>query len=218
MDPYEIPRGAVIVSGKPYPCAARVKGWKETGLEFRPGRGARKRQALPNLIVLHHTGGEGDAAGVYRVLNERGLGIEFVIDREGVVWQHCDPALVDTFDAGNINARSIGIEMISCGLAPLPKASLDRGTYSAKINGHEFTFAKFYEKQLVAMGALLDTLTLACRIPRVFATAPGLLDPEAMRVHRGVLGHYHASAIKTDPGTQPFDWLRAQGYKAAEHA
>src|SRR5687767_6927555 len=79
--PYEVPRGKIILGGRSYPCAVETKIWHEHGMEFKPGKGARKRgTAVPNLIVGHYTGGEGTGESVFRVLNERSLGIEFVID------------------------------------------------------------------------------------------------------------------------------------------
>lgn len=215
MQPYEVPQGRITISGKPVGCASPVRNIETHGMQFKPGAGARKRLASPNLIVLHHTGGEGDAAGVYRVLQERGLGIEYVIGRTGIIWEMADPAKVDTFDAGNVNARSVGIEIISCGLAPLPKTAQDRGTYEARVNGHAFTFAKYYEAQLKAVADLCDSLTTGLRIPRIYATTPGLMAPAVLALFRGVIGHYQCSAIKNDPGTQPFDYLQARGYSAS---
>lgn len=218
MEPFEIPRGRITISGKPVPCASEVRNIEKHGMQFRVGRGARKRVETPNLIVLHHTADEHDAAGVFRVLNERMLGIEYVIDREGVIWEMADPARVDTFDAGNINARSVGIEIVSCGMVPLFKRALDRGTYEANINGQDFTYAKFYGPQLKAMADLCDSLTLGLRIPRVFATRPGVLSPDVLKRFRGIIGHYQASSIKPDPGPQPFEYLRSRGYAPSEFA
>lgn len=218
MDPYEVPRGLITISGKPVPCASVVRTIREHGMQFVVGRGARKRTATPNLIVLHHTAGEGDAAGVYRTLNEKGLGIEYVIDREGLIWEMADPAKIDTYDAGNVNARSVGIEIISCGLAPLPKRAQDRGTYAATISGYGFTFAKFYPVQLQAMADLCDSLTLGLRIPRVYATKPGLLAPEILAKFKGIIGHFHCNGIKNDPGTQPFEYLQQRGYAPSDLA
>jgi N-acetyl-anhydromuramyl-L-alanine amidase AmpD len=38
-------------------------------------------------FVVHHTAGRGTAEDVVRVLNDRGLGVQWVIDREGKVFQ-----------------------------------------------------------------------------------------------------------------------------------
>ena len=38
-------------------------------------------------FVVHHTAGRGSADGVVNVLNDRGLGVQWVIDREGKVFQ-----------------------------------------------------------------------------------------------------------------------------------
>lgn len=211
MEPYEIPRGAVVVDGKVWPCATEVKNWERTSLQFKPPHGARWRKEPADLIVLHFTAGEETPEGLYRVLQERGLGIEFSII-DGVIYQHCDPTKVDTFDAGSVNRRSIGIEIRNCGVAPLPKKAADRGTYEATVNGHKFTFAKFYGPDLKAMADLCDTLTEAGRIPRVYPTKPALLTPEGLARFKGVLGHFHVSSIKIDPGLQPFEYLKARGY------
>lgn len=38
-------------------------------------------------FVVHHTGGRGTAAGVVNILNSRGLGIQWVIDRDGKLYK-----------------------------------------------------------------------------------------------------------------------------------
>jgi hypothetical protein len=38
-------------------------------------------------LVIHHTAGRGDAAGVVNTLNTRGLGVQYVMDRDGTIFQ-----------------------------------------------------------------------------------------------------------------------------------
>lgn len=213
VQPYEVPRGAVVIGGESFPCAAEVRGWRETGFEFRPGRGARKRDRRPDLVVWHFTGGEGDAATVHRVLNERGLGIEFIIDRDGVIWQCCDPADVDTFDAGTVNRRSVGVEIVSRGIPGSGRGS-DRGEYVARVHGHSVRFARFYPPQIHAALALAETLSAALDVPRRVPIRMGALAPHELAEFSGHLGHLHVTRRKIDPGTELFDRFRAAGFDA----
>lgn len=53
------------------------------------GTSTFSKKKLPNdkYFILHHTAGRMDAAGVVRILNNRGLGVQWVIDREGTLYQ-----------------------------------------------------------------------------------------------------------------------------------
>jgi hypothetical protein len=42
-------------------------------------------------FVMHHTGGGGDVAGVQQTLRERGLGVEYVMDRQGNIYKTGGP-------------------------------------------------------------------------------------------------------------------------------
>jgi hypothetical protein len=71
-------------------------------------------------LVLHHTGGRGTPEGVINTLNQRGLGVHYVMDREGKVYQtlpqgargaHIKPSERKEIPVSNQNA--IGIEVIA---------------------------------------------------------------------------------------------------------
>ena len=49
----------------------------------------RKGEALKNdkYFILHHTGGRGTAEGVMSTLNNRGLSVQFIIDRQGKIFR-----------------------------------------------------------------------------------------------------------------------------------
>ena len=67
----------------------------------KEGRTLNSRKAF----VIHHTAGHGSAKGVVQVLNNRRLGVQWVIDREGRIWRTLPP-------------RSIGGQILnSSGLA-----------------------------------------------------------------------------------------------------
>ena len=220
--------GEVIVDGKGYACAAEVVTWHRHGMQFAPPLGARRRWPLLtpiDLFVVHVTGGENPPSVVYEVLRKRALGVEFMIAADGVIWQFCDPYFVDTFDAGHVNARSVGVEIVNHGWTAnaslAERWSTLRPRYETKIHGRKIKMAASHPAQVDALVALADTLT-ACpllaiprRVPRdsAFALDASLWDSDRVAKFAGVIGHLHLSGAKIDPGTDVFAALAAAGYK-----
>lgn len=210
---------AIVVGGKKYPVPVPVHLWDETGYETAPGRGARKRKRTIDLAVWHWTGGEGDARQLFNVLNKRELGVEFYVDQKGEIWQFCDPALVDTFDAGYVNARSVGTEIANYGYKrgrnlPIPAKGRKRSTYTTILNGRRRTFAHFYTAQIAAALALGDALSTALKIPRAVPRgAKGFVNANFMRrtqidAFQGHIGHFHCNDAKSDPGLDLLEAMR----------
>jgi hypothetical protein len=50
-------------------------------------RGTGRKMDKVEGMIVHHTGGGGDTAGVVNTLNQRGLSVQFVVDREGKTHQ-----------------------------------------------------------------------------------------------------------------------------------
>ena len=210
--------GDVIIGGRKYWVLGPVRPWTESGLEVVRGHGARKRTQKIDLVVWHWTGGEGGAEQVYRVLHRRELGVEFCIDHSGVIWQFCDPALVDTFDAGVVNRRSVGVEIANYGSrAPedtVPSRGAERPRYTTILNGRARTFAHFWSGQIAAALSLADALSRALEIPRQVPRGmkgfvePNTLPRERLVAFSGHLGHFHVSTQKIDPGLDLLEALR----------
>lgn len=82
---------------------------------------ARKGEQLTEVkgLIFHHTGGHGDAQGVVSVLNERGLGVQYVIDRSGQIYQTLPTGargaqiLPAENGSGLSNSNSLGVEVIA---------------------------------------------------------------------------------------------------------
>ena len=70
--------------------------------------------SLIDTIVLHHTAGT-DFKGAYDALVQRGLSVQYMIDRDGKIYSLVDESR-EAFHAGSEeNYRSIGIELVSTG-------------------------------------------------------------------------------------------------------
>ncbi len=211
----------IVIGGEAVPCAADVIHWSDSGLEVKRWQGSRPRRMDIDLMVLHWTGGEGDAFRVARTLRDRRLGVEFIIDGEGVVFQCCDPVELDTFDVGKYNRRSLGVEIVSYGFRDTddtPRRGRDRKTYVTQLRGRRRFFASFRQQQTCAMVALCDAVCTGLDIPRRVpreqdgSHADRTLHPRELEDYSGVVGHYHLSGHKSDPGTEPFRVLEGFGY------
>lgn len=196
-----------------------VRRWNDGQLprcpEFRAGDGYNKRRTQTiDKCCWHWTGGEGEPDRMAETLRKRKLGVEFAIGRSGRIWQFCDPLEVDTADAGILNARSVGVEIVCYGYAasiwdplraikvPLvPLLGKDRETYEALTHGRRVVTAKFYPAQLRAALALADALSAALGIARA-VPEPGYdtgVYP-GVREFGGHVGHYQITDSKRDPG------------------
>jgi len=218
--------GDIILGGKKYPCRAPVLTWEQTGLEFKLGRGARRRTEEIDLFVFHWTGGENEPPQMFRTLEKRKLGVEFAITRAestpgyGTIYQFCDPMQLDTFDAGYVNRVSMGCEIINYGwrnpkkLWMVPKAGKERETYQTVWNGRRVTYARFFAHQVHAALALADAVIesgvtkIEKRVPRLYRT----MTPKELQEFHGVVGHNHVSSRKSDPGTDLLEMFIANGY------
>lgn len=74
--------------------------------------------AAPSAVIIHHTGGRGDLNNVKRVLLGRGLGVQYVMDRQGNITQIGGPGsrhMMNGWGAGQglSNHNTVGIEIIA---------------------------------------------------------------------------------------------------------
>ncbi len=209
-------KNEIIIGGKGFWCATPVTTWLEHGMEFKVGEGYNKKRVQPiTAAVWHWTGGEGDPKQLFGILKANNLGIEFAIDKNGTIWQFCDPLLVDTADANFMNARSVGIEVINYGFSTgIVKAGSDRKKYTCVVNNQFRTFAHFYENQIAAAIDLANALNAALPIPKqVPLREDGMVLRRTMTLAEisgflGHLGHFHIKAEKSDPGLDLLEALR----------
>lgn len=70
-------------------------------------------------LTLHHTGGRGDPSSVVNTLNQRGLGVQYIMDRNGKIFQTGADAQIQSHmrnaqnGSGLSNANTLGMEVIA---------------------------------------------------------------------------------------------------------
>ncbi len=178
-------------------------------------RSLSRLQAVCRQIVVHLDGCP-DAKACFEVLhNQRGLSAHFLCDNDGTVYQTLDP-LECAFHAGVVNEISVGIELQNrgdAGRSPnyYAKRKLPpRDTVTCRVHGHQILAYDFSKAQYEGMIKLCRVLASVLRIP---LTSPRASNGELLwtvmggvRRFTGVVGHYHLTKNKWDPG--PFDFLR----------
>ncbi|WP_428268238.1 N-acetylmuramoyl-L-alanine amidase [Haliangium sp.] len=173
-------------------------------------------QAVVKQLIVHHDGCA-DAAMCFNVLhNERGLSCHFLMDNDGTIYQTVDLALM-AYHAGGFNTNSIGIEISNRGDAKRDpnyyrKKGKNRESTTVRIHGHIYQCFQFTPAQEEAMQALADAITRALpNVPLEYPQdTPGHQAwgeiPNAAQF-AGILGHYHTTRRKWDPGAFDFKAL-----------
>jgi hypothetical protein len=105
------------IAGKGGAAGAPIEGIKDISGLASYNRG--QMAGPPRAFIVHHTGGRGTPEGVIRELNRKGLGVQYVMDRNGRIYQtlpdgargaHIMPGR--GVGAGLSNANTIGMEVI----------------------------------------------------------------------------------------------------------
>lgn len=222
--------GHLIFGGTKYPvaCPGGVLNWEQTGMKFEVGKGGRPRKEKIRSHVVHWTGGENPPKTLFRVLNSRGLGVEFAIDYTGQLIQFCDPLILDSFDAGYANPFSVGTEIVSRGFWPkhfdlgrtADRCRKRRTFEDVEIRGRKMKLALFTKAQLETLHILNLTLNAVLGIPLSFPRdsegkpLSTTMTKRQVRESSGILGHFHISKRKTDPGLGVFNYLDRTGLYA----
>lgn len=202
-------------------CQVEVIHWSEHGFDLKPGDGhnyARGDHPIRHHVV-HYTGGEGSLDGsLADTLRSNGYGYHFIIDAEGHVLQTCDPSYVVAAGSGWNNRWAVQTAFVSRGKPHLPSRGVKRGQYRGVVHGREQPFVRLTPAQVASWMALHETLHDAYGIQRrlphdsngeLYATT---LPRRVAREWPGVLGHFHVSGGKVDPGRDLFDALVGLGF------
>jgi N-acetyl-anhydromuramyl-L-alanine amidase AmpD len=205
---------AILIDGHPHYVGREVRVWTETGLEF-PALGKRTET---RAVVVHHTGGEGDAAQVHRVLKGRGLSVQFFIDHLGIIHQFTD-ASARASHAGTANGWSCGIEVQNRANANAVQRGIKREVVLERIHGKEAKRTTFLPEQVVSVLALVEVLCkaygLPMEVPLTGSDVSATVIPNPA-MFRGVIGHLHLKATKVDPGLAILRAVAARRIRSAQ--
>ena len=188
--------------------------------------------------ILLHTDLTRDAKMCFDVLKARGLSTHFMVDWDGTIYQSLDPIYV-AYHAGEFNGESIGIDINnlmrnlekepdakpynpkSLRYAEMIQPEFKRGgPVRKRINGFYTKTYGYTDPQYQALLELLSVLTSKLDIkPFVpMDEKREIIDRmlEDAAGFEGILGHYHITDNRSDPGPA-FDWDRIQAGLSREH-
>lgn len=156
-------------------------------------------------------------ASMVKVIIERGLSVHFGIDNDGTIYQLLDTKEI-AWHAAGVNSASVGVEICN-GVLPkynehykkvgLPLRDIVK---SDIVHGKEIgPYLGFYPEQIKAFKALTEALNKAHGIP--FKTPrdksgnylKGVSQEVVKNTFKGVIGHFHVTTNKTDPGNLPIE-------------
>lgn len=185
------------VSKKQYPLPElQIRHWQQTKMFFPLPLRAETR-----AVVLHWTGGTGNPARVFQTLQSRKLSVQFCVSAEGQVWQYCD-ATARAQHASGANAWAVGIELCSPAYAPI--APIGREHVTDTIHGRAVKYLTFTQAQIDATRVLVRVLCELYDLPYQAPAETTVLSAEELATVQGVLGHFHVSPRKNDPGVDVF--------------
>lgn len=162
------------------------------------------------MLVVHHDATLSSRACI-KVLNRRNLSTHLLIDNDGTLFQMID-LVHGTWHAGKSNQFSIGLDLSNAADVRYASRYRDRGVFQGEINGGVIAALGYAEPQYRTLIKLIRALSRF--FPRVRPLPP--VDAKGQVIMRmiskldefeGVLGHFHLSAHKWDPGPG-FDWKR----------
>ena len=190
----------------------KVKLWFEgDGLRMRKGFKRMNEKRDPSFFVCHWDVCL-SSQSCYKVLENRGLSVHFLIDNDGTIYQTMDMNDV-AYHAGSRtwNNKSIGVEISN---AYYPK---HQGWYKkhvgeerplitdAVVHGEKLDpFTGFYPQQLDALKALMRAVNKATGIPlqapldRSKSTNTTVSKKAASGRFEGFISHYHLTNRKID--------------------
>lgn len=208
----------LIAGGQRIPVPFPVVTWDApSGMSFYGRAGWTKRRDPSgkgvDLFVLHWDGCT-SARQCFHVLLERGLSVHLMLDGDGTVYQALDLAEARAWHAGDVNERSIGVEIQNPvevhrnqWQKPPRPVVVTPGVNGAGSRQH----LDFYDVQKQRVVELAEVLCARFGIPRQLPLGGGgdVLRTLAPAGFRGVCGHYHVSTSKPDPGLTLWPALKA---------
>ncbi|GAB5535311.1 MAG: hypothetical protein Rubg2KO_15600 [Rubricoccaceae bacterium] len=170
-----------------------------------------RRQTKKDLIVMHHTaGGSASSSVAWWKQNPERIATAYIIDRDGTIYECFDPTYWASHlgIGGAIERRSIGIELANWGWLKRRGSRFtnwagnlvdeDVDVIERPWRGQRYWEA-YTEAQIASSIALTVHLVERFGIdPDVAPAQWGEPDTRRFRRFRGIVGHHHVRADKTD--------------------
>jgi len=207
-------QGELMIDGKLVAVPFKVVRWDQPGglgYDEHPAN-FKARNRKPDLFVLHWDVCPSSKV-CHEVLIDRGLSVHLLVDGDddATVYQCLDLARYTAQHAAPENWRSVGVE-INNPVVIHDDIKTDRPVAEAqpKANGREvWSHYDFTEAQRVRVVQLTTAICEALNIPKVIPSAGGKVD----KMQPGVVGHYHITTAKIDPGFTLWPAFEAAGFK-----
>lgn len=213
----QLPQKFIVCNGKQITIEwPKVVLWTdEGGMGYDKSCYKPQTSRNPQMFVAHWDACLSTKSMVV-VTKQRGLSVHFGIDNDGTIYQ-----LLDTKDiawhAYGVNNVSVGVE-ISNAFDPKFNPTYSkmgfplRTLVNASIHGKEIgPYLDFYPAQIEAYKALARALHKAHNIPfqvpldKDGNLIHGVSDEVVKCTFKGMVGHYHVTTNKIDPGNLPID-------------
>lgn len=181
------------------------------GYKLTKGFKASRQKRDPKFFVCHWDVCLSSET-CYKVLNKRGISVQFAIDNDGTIYQFMDMNNI-AYHAGSRkwNERSIGVE-ISNAFYPKYQSWYEKKGYgkrpmvwNAQVHGKKVEkHLGFYPVQIEALQALMKTvhtatgIPLKCPLDRKSNTSTKVSKPVADGRFEGFVSHYHLTNRKID--------------------
>ena len=168
--------------------------------------------AVVRQIVVHYDAA-GTSARCFEILHDvRGLSAHFMLDTDGTIYQTLD-CKERAWHAGPANDVSVGIEIANRGAYADRSAAGEGPVVEGKIHDTTLYQTPFTDEQYAALAKLCVALTRV--LPRIQRDFPRDDSGRVIQTvlarsgsgFEGILGHYHVTRAKVDPGPA-FDWAR----------
>lgn len=208
----------IICNGKKYAINwSKVLLWTDKGGLSLPKNCYQSKSIRKPTMFVTHWDVCLSTASMVKVIIDRGLSVHFGIDNDGTIYQLLDTKEI-AWHAKGVNTTSIGVEIAN-------GVSLKYADYYTKqglpareviksdiIHGVDIgPYLGFYPQQVEALKALTQALHKAHDIPLEVPKdkngkyLKGVSPEVANGTFKGVVGHFHVTTNKNDPGNLPLE-------------
>jgi hypothetical protein len=182
--------------------AASPQASVHPGADIAPGAVTAVGGAPPQAFIFHHTGGRGTIEGVQNTLRQRGLGVEYAMDRDGNIRQIGGPGSANILPgsgvgAGLNNRNIVGMEVIGKNDADINAAQvkaaqefINKNYPNTPVYGHGEVNPGHKEatEGATIVNAIRNARALAGE-PQPAASGPTKMHGQALRDHFGHRSH-----------------------------